>query len=164
MSDPDESGLDGFSSKDVDNSSSDSENSQDWSNPSSDEIEKILERSHRIAVVGLSSDPARASNGVAAYLLSQGYEIIPVNPKETSPLGLQAYPDLASVPGKIDIVDVFRRSEFAPEIVRQAIAIGASAIWFQEDIISPEAFKLAKESGLTVVMNLCMLKEHVRLV
>ncbi len=135
----------------------------EWSNPDSDEIEALLERSHRIAVVGLSADPSRPSNGVAAYLLSQGYEIIPVNPKEATPLGIQAYPDLASVPGKIDIVDVFRRAEFAPEIVREAIAIGASAVWFQENIVSPEAFWLAKDSGLTVVMDLCMLKEHVRL-
>ena len=148
----------------------DFENSEDsanaegdqWSNPEPDEIQDLLERSKRVAVVGLSSDPSRASNGVAAYLLSQGFEIVPVNPKETEALGFQAYPDLGSIPGKIDIVDVFRRSEFAPEIARQAIAIGAKAIWFQEGVISVEAFELAKEAGLIVVMGRCMLKEHVR--
>jgi uncharacterized protein len=133
-----------------------------WSNPDSEALQDLLERSKRVAVVGLSSDPSRPSNGVAAYLLSQGYEIIPINPKETAPLGIQAYPDLGSVPGKIDIVDVFRRSEYAPEIARQAIEIGASVIWFQEGVISVEAFELATKAGLTVVMDRCMLKEHVR--
>ncbi len=134
-----------------------------WSNPEPDEIEELLENAKRIAIVGLSSDPSRASNGVGAYLLSQGYEIIPVNPNEVEPLGLKAYPDLASIPGRIDIVDVFRRSEYAPEIVRQALRIGASAVWLQEGVVSPEAYALAKESGMTIVMDRCMLKEHSRL-
>lgn len=134
-----------------------------WSNPDSEELEILLERSRRIAVVGLSSDPSRPSNGVAAYLLSQGYEVIPVNPNETAPLGLAAYPDLGSIPGKVDIIDVFRRAEYTPEIVRQAIALGAPAVWLQEGIVSLEAYQLAKESGLTIVMNRCILKEHSRL-
>ncbi len=149
--------------REVENSGDpDGDRDDQWVNPDPDEIQELLEKSKRVAVVGLSSDPSRASNGVAAYLLSQGYEIIPINPKETEALGIEAYPDLASVPGKIDIVDVFRRSEFAPEITRQAIAIGAKAIWFQEGVVSVEAFELAKEAGLTVVMDRCMLKEHVR--
>jgi len=134
-----------------------------WTNPTADEIETLLENAKRIAIVGLSADPSRASNGVGAYLLSQGYEIIPVNPKETEPLGLKAYPDLASVPGRVDIVDVFRRPEFAPDIVRQALEIGVGAIWLQEGVVSPEAYALATEAGMTIVMDKCMLKEHSRL-
>lgn len=137
--------------------------SSNWRNPSSHELEELLRSSKRIAVLGLSSNPARPSNGVAAYLQAQGYEIIPVNPKESEILGQKTYPDLASVPGKIDIVDVFRRSEFAPAIVEEAARIGARAVWLQEEVISPLAFNRGLEAGLTMIMDCCILKEHSRL-
>lgn len=123
-------------------------------------IEDLLKRAKTIAVVGLSSNPMRASHGVSAYLQEQGYRIIPVNPQEEFVLGEKSYASLLDVPEKIDIVDVFRRPEFVPEIVDQAIQIKAPAIWLQEDVIHEAAAKKARQAGLFVVMDLCILKEH----
>lgn len=124
-------------------------------------IEKqIFESSKTIAVVGLSSDPARASHGVARYFQSQGYRIIPVNPNETEVLGEKSYPDLLSVPETIDLVNVFRRPEHVPAIVDQAIAVGARAIWLQQGITHPEAEAKAREAGLLVVADACMMVMH----
>lgn len=134
-----------------------------WHNPPDEEIAGLLRSVRRIAVVGLSSQPSRPSNGVAAYLLSHGYEIIPVNPHEKETLGEKAYPALIDVPGKIDLVNVFRRSEFAPGVVAEAIKIGARAVWMQEQVVSPEAFEMGRKAGLIMVMNRCMLKAHGRL-
>lgn len=125
-----------------------------------DEIREILAGGKTIAVVGLSSDVFRPSHGVAAYMQAQGYRIIPVNPKETEILGERCYPDLESIPEPVDIVDVFRRSEFVPEVVESAIRIRARAVWMQEGVMHAEAAARARQAGLKVVENRCILKEH----
>jgi predicted CoA-binding protein len=126
-------------------------------------IPEILQSARTIAVVGLSSKRYRPSYGVAEYLQRAGYRIIPVNPEETEVLGEKSYPDLASIPEAIDIVDIFRRSEFVPDIVEAAIRKGAKAIWMQEDVIHAEAARRAEAAGLDVVMDRCILKDHRRL-
>lgn len=131
-----------------------------WHNPPDKEIAGLLRSVRRIAVVGLSSEPSRPSNGVAAYLLSHGYEIIPVNPHEKEALGQKAYSALIDVPGELDLVNVFRRSEFAPGVVAEAIKIGVRAVWMQEQVVSPEAFEMGRKAGLIMVMDRCMLKAH----
>ncbi len=123
----------------------------------------VLRSARTIAVVGLSSKRYRPSHGVAEYMQSSGYRIIPVNPFETEVLGETAYPELDRVPGTVDIVDIFRRSEFVPEIVDAAIRIGARAIWMQEGVVHEEAAAKARAAGLEVVMDRCILKEHRRL-
>ncbi len=123
-------------------------------------VTRILTDCRTIAVVGLSSNPARPSYRVASYMKSQGYRIIPVNPNETNVLGEPAYPSLAAVPGIIDLVDIFRKSEDVFPIVEEAIACGVNAIWMQEGVINEQAAVRAKESGLLVVMDRCWLKEH----
>ena len=123
-------------------------------------LEEMLKRSKTIAVVGLSRNPMRASHGVSAYMQSQGYRIIPVNPQEEYVLGEKAYPSLLDVPESIDIVDVFRRSDAVPEIVDQAIQKKASAIFMQEGVVHEEAAEKARQAGIFVVMDRCMLKEH----
>jgi hypothetical protein len=125
--------------------------------------EKILKSSRTIALVGLSPKPDRPSYRVASYLKEQGYNIIPVNPAEKEILGETCYPDLASVPMSIDVVDIFRRSEEVPSIMAEAIRIGAKAVWMQEGVINEEAANRAREAGLMVVMDKCMLKEHLNL-
>jgi predicted CoA-binding protein len=127
------------------------------------EVAKLLREAKTIAVVGLSNDPMRASHGVAAYMQQQGYRIIPVNPNETQVLGERSYPDLASVPVPIDIVDVFRRSEFVPDLMREAIGVGAKAFWMQEGVEHAAAAAEGRAAGLVVVENRCILKEHYRL-
>src|SRR5580692_9662851 len=124
---------------------------------------EILQSAHTIAVVGLSSKRYRPSYGVAEYMQRAGYRIIPVNPEETEVLGEKAYPDLDSVPESIDIVDIFRRSEFVPDIVEAAIRKGAKAVWMQEDVIHEAAARRAEEAGLEVVMDRCILKDHRRM-
>jgi predicted CoA-binding protein len=126
-------------------------------------IAEILHTSRTIAVVGLSGKRYRPSYGVAEYLKRAGYRIVPVNPMESSVLGEQAYPDLDSVPEPIDLVDIFRRSEFVPEIVEAAIRKGAKAIWMQEGVIHEAAAARAEAAGLAVVMDRCILKDHRRL-
>ncbi|MFB0534940.1 MAG: CoA-binding protein [Anaerolineae bacterium] len=125
-------------------------------------IKSILEQSKTVAVVGLSPREERDSHRVAKYLQSQGYRIIPVNPNADEILGERSYPDLASVPEPIDVVDVFRRSEAMPEIVEEAIKVGAKTVWMQEGVIHKEAAARAREAGLQVVMDRCMFKEHRR--
>jgi predicted CoA-binding protein len=126
-------------------------------------ISELLHTSRTIAVVGLSGKRYRPSYGVAEYLQRAGYRIIPVNPLETEVLGERAYPDLDSIPEPVDIVDIFRRSEFVPEIVDAAIRKGAKVIWMQEDVIHEEAAARAEAAGLAVVMDRCILKDHRRL-
>ena len=128
-----------------------------------DEIEKIIKESKNVAVVGLSNKLGRPSLTVASYLKGQGYRIIPVNPAIQEVGGDKCYPDLASVPDRIDIVDVFRKSDEVLPVVDAAIKIGAKAIWMQEGIVNEEAADKAREAGLMVVMDKCMLKEHARL-
>jgi predicted CoA-binding protein len=126
-------------------------------------ISELLHSSRTIAVIGLSSKRFRPSHGVAEYMQHAGYRIIPVNPLETKILGEPCYADLDSVPGPIDIVDIFRRSEFVPEIVEAAIRKGAKAIWMQEGVIHEGAARRAEQAGLTVIMDRCILKDHRRL-
>ncbi len=125
-------------------------------------IAELLRESRVIAVVGLSSRRSRPSFGVSQYMQSVGYRIIPVNPNETEVLGETAYARLEDVPERIDIVNVFRRSEYAPEIIEAAIRVGAKAVWLQEDVVHEEAARRAREAGLAVVMDRCILKEHRR--
>lgn len=125
-------------------------------------IRRILDECRTIAVVGLSSDPSRPSNSVSGYMRRNGYRVIPVNPNETSVFGEKAYPDLFAVPEKIELVDVFRRSDEAGKAVDQAIAVGAKAVWLQEGVIDRAAAQRASDAGLLVVMDRCWLKEHIR--
>ena len=127
------------------------------------EIEQILREARSIAVVGLSPKPDRPSYGVASYLQSQGYRIIPVNPTVEEVLGEKSYPNLGAVPEPIDGVDIFRRSEEVPPVIEEAIAVGARAIWLQEGVVNQAAADRARAAGLPVVMDRCMLKEHRRL-
>jgi len=129
---------------------------------SNESIQKILDECRTIAVVGLSSDPSRPSNGVAGYMRRAGYEVIAVNPNETEVFGDKAYPSLAEVSENIDLVDIFRRSEEAGRAVDEAIAIGAKGVWMQEGVIDRAAAERAQAAGLLVVMDRCWLKEHVR--
>jgi uncharacterized protein len=126
-------------------------------------VSELLRSSHTIAVVGLSSKRYRPSYGVAEYMQNAGYRIIPVNPFETEILGETAYAALGEVPEHIDIVDIFRRSEFVPELVEAAIRIGARAIWMQEGVIHEAAAAKARAAGLEVVMDRCILKDHRRM-
>ena len=126
-------------------------------------ISDILKTAKTIAVVGLSSSPIRPSHGVSAYMQGQGYRVIPVNPKITDVLGEKAYPSLNQVKEKIDVVQIFRRSEFVPEIVDEAIKLKVPAIWMQEGVINEAAAEKARKAGIFVVMDRCMLKEHHRL-
>ena len=125
-----------------------------------DEIGELLVRAKTIAVVGLSSDPMRPSFGVSQYMQRKGYRIIPVNPNETSVLGEKAYGSLNEVSETIDVVDVFRRPEFVPEIVDDAIRLKIPAVWLQEGVIHEAAAKKARGAGIQVVMDRCILKEH----
>ena len=134
-----------------------------WENPPPAVIKELLEKSKVIAVVGISSKPDRPSNGVSKFLQDKGYKIIPVNPRETEVHGEKAYPDLESIPEKVDIVDVFRRSEETPEITKIAAKIGAGAVWLQEGIASEEAYKIGLEAGMTMVMDRCILKKYIEL-
>lgn len=128
--------------------------------PTSKEVEDILKESKTIAVVGLSPKEERDSNRVTRYMIEAGYEIIPVNPMHDEILGLKSYPSLSEVPVKIDIVDIFRKLDAVPGIVDEAISIGAKTIWMQENIVHNGAAKTAKEAGLKVVMNKCIMVEH----
>jgi uncharacterized protein len=130
--------------------------------PVVDPVSEILKTSHTIAVVGISSRRFRPSYGVAEYLQSAGYRIIPVNPSETEVLGEKCYARLEDIPERVDIVDIFRRSEFVPEIVDAAVRMGARAVWMQEGVIHAEAAERARRAGLLVVMNTCILKEHIK--
>lgn len=129
---------------------------------STDTIRRILDECRTIAVVGLSSDSSRPSHGVSNYMRARGYKVIAVNPNETDVFGEKAYPDLFAVPEKIDLVDVFRRSDEAGKAVDQAIAVGAKAVWLQEGVIDGDAAQRALDAGLLVVMDRCWLKEHMR--
>jgi predicted CoA-binding protein len=126
-------------------------------------ISEILHTARTIAVIGLSGKRYRPSYGVAEYLKRAGYRIIPVNPEESEVLGEKSYPDLDSIPEPVDVVDIFRRSEFVPEIVEAAIRNGAKVVWMQEGVIHEEAAQRAEQAGMTVIMDRCILKDHRRL-
>ena len=125
--------------------------------------DNILKNYKVVAVVGLSSNPERASYQVAEYLKDNGYKIIPVNPNEKEVLGEVCYPDLASVPEPVEVIDIFRKSADVPPIVEQAVKIGAKAVWMQEGVINQEAADYAEKAGLEVVMDQCMRKHLYRI-
>jgi len=127
----------------------------------SDPITGVLERTRTIAVVGLSASPLRPSYGVAAYLQSHGYRIIPVNPNVSESLGETSYPSLLAAPEKIDLVNVFRRPEFVDEVVDQAIELKIPAVWMQEEVVNERAAEKARKAGIFVVMDRCILKDHL---
>lgn len=134
-----------------------------FQNPGDQEIKDLLTRSKTIAVVGLSDKPERDSYRVAQYMQEKGYRIIPINPRVKEVLGEKAYPNLAAVPGPVDIVNVFRRSEEVPGVVKEALALKPAAVWLQLGVISEEAAALAKDRGLPLVMDRCLKIEHGRL-
>jgi len=123
---------------------------------------RILEKYNRIAMVGLSSNPFRPSHFAAIYLISEGYEVIPVNPRESQILGKPSYPTLAAIPGPVEVVNIFRERSAVPAIVEDAIAIGAKVVWMQLGVIHEEAAERARAAGLEVVMDRCMKIEHAR--
>ena len=123
-------------------------------------IAEALKMAKNIAVVGLSSSPLRPSHGVAAYMQSQGYRILPVNPEIGEALGEKSYASLAAIPEEIDIVDIFRRSEFVPQVVDEAIKLRVPVIWMQEGVIHEGAAERARQAGIFVVMDRCILKAH----
>jgi len=127
-----------------------------------DPIRDILEQSKTLAVVGLSAKTTRPSHGVAAYMQRHGYRIIPVNPQEDVVLGEKVYPTLDAAPEPVDVVVIFRRSEFVPEVVDAAIRKGAKVVWMQEGVIHEQAAERARAAGLRVVMDRCILKEHAK--
>ena len=125
-------------------------------------IKRIFKECRTIAVVGLSSNPFRPSNGVAAFMQKKGYRVIPVNPNETELFGEKAFANLFSIGEKIDLVDIFRRADEAGKAVDEAISIGAKAVWLQESVIDNEAAKRAEDAGLLVVMDRCWLKDFMK--
>ena len=125
--------------------------------------EKILKGSHTVALVGASPDAERPSYRVFSYLKEQGYRVIPVNPRFADILGEICYPDLAAIPEKVDVVDIFRRAEDVPPVVDQAIGIGAKVVWMQQGVINEAAASRAREAGIQVVMDKCMRKEHLKM-
>lgn len=133
--------------------------------PEDRELRILLGEARTIAVVGLSSRPGRPSLDVAAYLQQRGYRIVPVNPRETEVLGERAYPSLRDIPEDlaVDVVDVFRRAEDTPPIARDAVAIGAKVLWLQDGIVNEEAYRIATEAGLEVIMGVCIRRTDQRL-
>ena len=128
--------------------------------PNSDPIADLLKRTRTIAVVGLSNSPMRPSHGVSAYMQTQGYRIIPVNPTIHGSLGEKSYASLLEVPEKIDLVNIFRRPEYVEEVVDQAIRLKVPAIWMQESVVHEKAAEKARKAGIFVIMDRCILKEH----
>ena len=124
-------------------------------------IERLLAL-RRVAIVGASDDPARASFAIASYLLGHGYDVIPVNPNHQRVLGLKCYPSLADVPGEVELVNVFRRPEFCEDIARQAVARAARGFWLQSGIVSPRARRLAAAAGVPYIEDRCIMVEHMR--
>jgi len=133
------------------------------SNPTDDQIKDLLTHATTIAMVGASSNPEKASHGIMKKLMSVGYKVIPVNPRETEVLGQRSYPSLVDIPDHVDIVDVFRRAEDTPPIADEAVKIGAKALWLQTGIASEDAAAKAAAGGLTVVMNACIGSMHAML-
>jgi hypothetical protein len=125
-------------------------------------IQRVLNGARTIAIVGLSSNELRASYFVGYYLKRHGYQVIPVNPRETEILGEKCYPSLTAVPGPVDIVNVFRAPAALPDIARDAVAIGAGALWCQFGVINEEGAKIAADGGVTVIMDRCIKVEHAR--
>ncbi len=135
------------------------------SNPSDERIREILTNMKRVAVVGLSAKPDRASHGIAKFLVGQGFDVVGVNPVlKEDVLGIKVYPSLTDVPEPVDVVDVFRRSETVPPVIDEAIAMKAPVVWLQEDVVHEEAAATARAAGLDVIQDRCLYKEWLRLV
>jgi uncharacterized protein len=136
----------------------------DTAAPEDRELKILLGDARTIAVVGLSSKPDRPSFDVAAYLQERGYRIVPVNPAESEVLGERAYPTLRDIPAdlRVDVVDVFRRADETPDVARDAVAIGAKVLWLQDGIVNEEAFRVASEAGLEVIMGVCIKRTRER--
>jgi len=134
-----------------------------FKNPSDNQIKEILQKSRNVAVVGLSGNSEKDSYRVARYMMEKGYKIIPVNPREDQIMGLKSYPDLTSISEKIDIVNVFRRSEFLPSVVEEALQVGPGCIWTQLGVVEEGSAARAQSRGITVVMDRCIKIEHKRL-
>jgi len=135
-----------------------------WQNPNDATLTRLLSEAKTIAVYGCSPKPDRTSHQIAAFLIEQGYNVVPVHPKAESILGQKVYPKLGDIPFHVDIVDVFRRAEFTEAVARQAVEIGAGAFWLQQGIINEEGFRIAKEGGVLPVMDLCIAVVHRMLV
>ncbi len=131
-----------------------------WKNPSNEVIRNILDEAKTIAVVGLSDNPERTSYQVSEAMQKAGYKIIPVNPKVDEVLGEKAYARLSDIEEKIDIINVFRRSEFLPEIAKEALKTDCKVFWAQQGVVNEEAYHLLKENGFTVIMDLCIKVAH----
>jgi len=142
----------------------DTSNTNGWQAPGATERKQILDSTKSIAIVGASSNPARASNFVITYLKSSlcDYDLYPVNPRETEILGLKCYPSLADLPLVPDMVDVFRRPDDCPVIAAEAIELGSKTLWLQLGIVSPEAAAIAEGAGIRTVMDRCVKIEHAR--
>ncbi|MCX7678957.1 MAG: CoA-binding protein [Spirochaetes bacterium] len=132
-------------------------------NPPAEEIAEILQNTKTIAIVGLSDNPEKDSNRVARYLIEHGYEVIPVNPLKKEILGKKSYPDLTSIPEKVDVVDIFRPVEAIPSIVEEAIKVGAKVVWMQLGLSHPEAAQKARNAGLKAVQSKCIKIEHSKI-
>jgi len=135
-----------------------------WENPSNDELKEILKTAKTIAVYGLSDNPERPSYQIAEKMQENGYKIVPVNPTIDEVLGEKAYSSLTDIPGKIDIINVFRRSEYLPEVAREAAETDCRVFWAQQGVVNEEAYKYLKEKGFTVMMDLCIKVVHSVLV
>jgi predicted CoA-binding protein len=131
-----------------------------WRNPDDEIIREILRSARVIAVVGCSPKPERSSHQIAKFLIEHGYVVHPVHPAAREILGRTVYPRLADIPEPVDIVDVFRRAEFAPQVAREAAAIGAGTLWLQQGIVSEEAWRIAREAGMQCVMDRCIAVMH----
>lgn len=131
-----------------------------WQNPDDAKLTELLTNARTIAVYGCSPKSDRTSHQITAFLIEKGYEVYPVHPMAESILGRKAYAKLADIPVHIDIVDVFRRAEFTPEVAKQAVEIGAGALWLQQGIVNEESYRIAREGGLTAVMDLCIAVMH----
>ena len=135
-----------------------------WQNPDDTTLAKLLTEAKTIAVYGCSPKPDRTSHQIAAFLIEQGYHVIPVHPKAGIILGQKVYPTLADIPVHVDIVNVFRRAEFTPDVARQAVKIGSGAFWLQQGIINEESYRIAEDGGLTPIMDLCIAVIHQLLI
>jgi predicted CoA-binding protein len=135
-----------------------------WQNPDDETLTGLLKGAKTIAVYGCSPKPDRTSHQITAFLIEKGYEVYPVHPQAKSILGRKCYATLADIPVHIDIVDVFRKAEFTEEVARQAVEIGAGAFWLQLGIINEESYRIAKEGGVTPIMDLCIAVIHRMLI
>lgn len=131
-----------------------------WKNPENNEIKQILEEAKTIAVVGLSDNPERTSHQISKIMQENGYKIIPVNPKLDEVLGEKAYPSLTAIDEQIDIINVFRRSEFLPDIAKEAVQTNCKIFWAQQGIVNEEAYDYLKQHDVTVIMDLCIKVAH----